>query len=230
MKNKVIKIVIKSLIVVSIFALIAVGMYFSLKALGFTTQEDFIRLRDSLGDSIIFWLVIGLLQIIQVIFIPLSNQLITVPVALMFPTSELWKVWLTSWISIWIATMILYFVGRYAGRKVLNWILSDKEQTEKCANFLKRGWIFYPLGMLLPLPDDIITILAGTSKMNFWFVLICSCLTRLVDTACSVYGWGFLTRYWWGWIIMSIGFILLGLMTFLFYKWQKKHNVVNKEE
>ena len=230
MKNKVIKIVIKSLIVVSIFALIAVGMYFLLKALGFTTQEDFIRLRDSLGDSIVFWLVIGLLQIIQVIFIPLSNQLITVPVALMFPTSELWKVWLTSWISIWIATMILYFVGRYAGKKVLNWILSDKEQTEKCANFLKRGWIFYPLGMLLPLPDDIITILAGTSKMNFWFVLICSCLTRLVDTACSVYGWGFLTRYWWGWIIMSIGFILLGLMTFLFYKWQKKHNVEQKDK
>lgn len=224
MKTKKIKtIIIKSLIIVSIFAIIAVSVYFLLKSLGFTTTEDFLRLRDELGDSFLFWVVIGLLQIIQVIFIPISNQLITVPVALMFPTSELWKVWLTSWLSIWLATIILYFIGRFAGKRILNWILNDKEQTEKCSNFLKKGWIFYPLGMLLPLPDDIITVLAGTSKMNFWFVLVCSCLTRVVDTACSVYGWGFLVRYWYGWIILVVGLILLGLMTFLFYKWQNKH-------
>lgn len=229
MKKKVLKIVIKSLVIVAIFAIIAVSVYFILKACGFTTKEDFIRLRDNLGDSFLFWLVVGLLQIVQVIFIPLSNQLITVPLSLMFPTSELWKVWITSWLSIWLATIILYFIGRFAGKKILNWILSDKEQTEKCANFLKKGWIFYPIGMLLPLPDDIITILAGTSKMNFIFVIICSCLTRLVDTACSVYGWGFLTRYWWGWVILGVGIILLGVMTLLFYKWQKKHSVAKTD-
>lgn len=229
MKKKVLKIVIKSLVIVAIFAILAVSVYFILKACGFTTKEDFIRLRDNLGDSFLFWLVVGLLQIVQVIFIPLSNQLITVPLSLMFPTSELWKVWITSWLSIWLATIILYFIGRFAGKKILNWILSDKEQTEKCANFLKKGWIFYPIGMLLPLPDDIITILAGTSKMNFIFVIICSCLTRLVDTACSVYGWGFLTRYWWGWVILGVGIILLGVMTLLFYKWQKKHSVAKTD-
>lgn len=225
MKNKIVKIIIKSLIILVVFGVIAISVYFTLKACGFTTKDDFMRLRDNLGDSFLFWLVIGLLQIIQVIFIPISNQLITVPVALMFPTSELWKVWLTSWLSIWLATIILYFIGRFAGKRILNWILNDKEQTEKCSNFLKKGWIFYPLGMLLPLPDDVITILAGTSKMNFLFVLVCSCFTRVVDTACSVYGWGFLTRYWYGWIILVVGIILLGVMTFLFYKWQKKHTI-----
>lgn len=224
MKNKKIAaIIIKSLIIIAILASISVIIYFTLKNLGFTTSDDFIRLRNELGDSFLFWLVIGLLQIIQVIFIPISNQIITVPIAIIFPTSELWKVWLTSWISIWIATMILYFIGRFAGKKILNWILNDKEQTEKCSNFLKKGWIFYPLGMLLPLPDDIITTLAGTAKMNFLFVLGCSCLTRAIDTACSVWGWGFLTKYWWGWVILCVGFISLGLMTFFFYKWQSKH-------
>lgn len=229
MWKKILPILIKSLIIVGIFAIIAVGVYFLLKGLGFTTSDDFIRLRDQLGDSIVFWLVIGLLQIIQVIFVPLSNQIITVPIAIIFPIEDLWKVWITSWISIWIATMILYLLGRFAGKKILGWVLNDKEKTERCANFLKKGWIFYPLGMLLPLPDDIITTLAGTAKMNFWFVLGCSCLTRAIDTACSVYGWGFLTRYWWGWVILGVGIILLGVMTLLFYKWQKKHNVAKTD-
>ena len=224
MRKKILPIIIKSLVIISVFAIMAIGIYFLLKGLGFTTSEDFMRLRDNLGDSFLFWLVIGLLQIVQVIFIPLSNQIITVPIAIIFPTSELWKVWLTSWISIWIATMILYLIGRFAGKRILNWILNDKEQTERCSNFLKKGWIFYPLGMLLPLPDDIITTLAGTAKMNFWFVLGCSCLTRAIDTACSVWGFGYLTKYWFGWVILAIGFILLGVSTFIFWKIQKKHN------
>lgn len=215
------KTVIKCIVIVLVLAAIAVGSYFILRALGFTNAEKFVQLRDELGDTIWLWIIIGCLQIIQVIFVPISNQIITVPCALVF-NNELWKVWLTSWVSIWIATIILYFIGRWGGKKLLNWILSDKDKTEKCTNWLKRGWMFYPLGMLLPLPDDIITVLAGTAKMNIVFVLVCSFITRGVDTACSVYGWGFLTRYWWGWIILASGILLLGLMSFLFWKWQNK--------
>lgn len=220
------KTILKTLLIVVIIAAIAVSGYFILRACGFTTAEDFKALRDRLGDSFVFWLVVGLLQIFQVIFIPVSNQIITVPLAVIFPVDQLWKVFLCSWLSIWIATIILYFIGRFAGKKILNFVLSDKDKTERCANFLKRGWVFYPLGMLLPLPDDIITVLAGTAKMNFSFVLICSFFTRAVDVTCSVWGIGYLTRYWWGWIILAIGVVALGLMTFFFFKWEKKHNTI----
>ena len=213
--------IIKSIIVLVVLAAIAVGTYFILRACGFTTADDFIALRDKIGDNVWFWIIIGALQIVQVIFIPLTNQIITVPCALVF-NNELWKVWITSWISIWIATLILYWIGRVGGKIVLKWILNDEEQTERCANFLNRGWIFYPIGMLLPLPDDVITTLAGTAKMNFWFVAICALLTRAVDTACSVYGFGYLARFWWGWIILGVGIILLFLMTFFLWKIDKK--------
>lgn len=213
--------IIKSIIVLVVLAGIAVGTYFILRACGFTTADDFIALRDKIGDNVWFWIIIGALQIVQVIFIPLTNQIITVPCALVF-NNELWKVWITSWISIWIATLILYWIGRVGGKIVLKWILNDEEQTERCANFLNRGWIFYPIGMLLPLPDDVITTLAGTAKMNFWFVAICALLTRAVDTACSVYGFGYLARFWWGWIILGVGIILLFLMTFLLWKIDRK--------
>lgn len=229
MKKKIVKIILKSLLVISIFAVIAVSVYFILKACGLNTLEDFTALRDRMGDTIWLWLIIGGLQIIQVIFIPVSNQIITIPCALVF-NDELWKVWLTSWISIWIATMILYFVGRWGGKKLLSWILSDKEQTERCANWLNKGWIFYPLGMLLPLPDDIVTTLAGTAKMNFLFVAVTSLLTRAIDTACSVYGWGFLTKYWWGWIILIIGIIALIVATFIFWKIERSKSYDKRED
>lgn len=225
-KKKIIQIIIKSLIILAVFAIISVVAYFILRACGLTTTADFIALRDNLGDSIWFWVVVGLLQVFQVIFIPVSNQIITVPVALMFDASEVWKVWLTSWLSIWIATLLLYVIGRYAGVKLLNWLLGDKEQSDKCSKWLKRGWIFYPLGMLLPLPDDVITILSGTAKMNFLFILICSLFTRGIDTFFSTYGWGVLTKMgWWGWLILIAGNIIIWTGALVFYKLDKKNKL-----
>ena len=82
--------------------------------------------------------------------------------------------------------------------------------------------------MLLPLPDDVITTLAGTAKMKFWFVAICAFITRGIDTACSVYGFGYLAKFWWGWIILGIGIVILFVLTFLL--WKIDQNSKNKEK
>lgn len=227
-KKQIISIILKSLLILAIFAVLAVSTYFILGACGFTTKEDFVRLRNDLGDTVWLWIIIGAFQIVQVIFIPVSNQIITVPCALVF-NDELWKVWLASWLSIWLATLILYVLGRWGGEKILSWLLKDREQAERCTHFINRGWIFFPLGMLLPLPDDIVTVLAGTGKMKFWFVALVTFLTRGMDTACSVYGFGFLTRYWWGWVILAVGIIILGVLTVVFWKWQKHKEKKEKE-
>lgn len=228
-KKRIISVVLKSLLILTIFATLVVGVYFVLRACGFATKEDFVRLRDSLGDTIWIWFIIGALQIVQVIFIPISNQVITVPCALVFNDQLLW-VWITSWISIWIATLILYALGRWGGEKVLKWLLKDKEQASRCTKFINRGWMFYPLGMLLPLPDDIVTVLAGTGRMKFWFVALCSLFTRGIDTAASVWGWGCLTRFWWGWIVLAAGIIALGILTAAFWRWQKHKERIEESQ
>lgn len=216
-KKKITKIIWKSLILIVIFTLVGVGVYFALK------NANFNELKNKLGDTFWFWLVIAIFQLIQVIFIPVSNQIITVPCALLF-NDELWKVFLASWLSIWVATIVIYWIGRSGGKKLLNWILSDKDASDKCTEFLKRGWVYYPLGMLLPIPDDILTALAGVGKMNFWYVMGTSFFTRAVDVAISVWGWGYLTRYSWGWIIMVLGIVLLILATIIFYRIDKKRH------
>lgn len=221
--------IIKTIIVIAILVAIAVGVYFILRACGFTKAEDYIALKNKFGDSVVFWLIVGLLEIVQVIFVPLTNQIITVPVAMVF-NDELWKVWLTAWISIWLATLILYWIGRVGGPKLLKWILNDKEQVEKCTNFLNRGWIFYPIGMILPLPDDVITTLAGTAKMNFFFVAICSFFTRALDTAFSVFLYGYAVKHPWLWIVIILGTIGLFVLTFFLWKHdQKKRKALEQE-
>ncbi len=221
--------IIKTIIVIAILVAIAVGVYFILRACGFTKAEDYIALKNKFGDSVVFWLIVGLLEIVQVIFVPLTNQIITVPVAMVF-NDELWKVWLTAWISIWLATLILYWIGRVGGPKLLKWILNDKEQVEKCTNFLNRGWIFYPIGMILPLPDDVITTLAGTAKMNFFFVAICSFFTRALDTAFSVFLYGYAVKHPWLWIVIILGTIGLFVLTsFLWKHDQKKRKALEQK-
>lgn len=225
--------IIKSFILLVIFVVMTIIAYLILRWLGFTTIEDFQHLRSDLGDSVYFWIIIGLLQIIQVIFIPISNQIITVPIAIVF-NDQLWKVWVTSWLSIWLATLLLYWIGRAGGGKLLQWLLNDEEQTKKIVKWLNRGWIFYPLGMLLPLPDDLVTILSGTAKMNFVFIFFSSLITRGIDTATSTFGFGLLSRFWWGWLVMVFGWLLFFLVTVLFWKVnqnkEKKHLTKKAEE
>lgn len=47
--------------------------------------------KDKLGDSLAFWSVIVGLQIFQVIFIPISNSIISAPVSYIF-NDDIWKV------------------------------------------------------------------------------------------------------------------------------------------
>lgn len=221
--KKILGTITKCLLLLLIFVIIGVSAYFCLKGCGLTTADDFIKLKNELGDSFLLWFIIGCLQIIQVIFIPITNQIITVPIAFVF-NDDLLKVFFTSWISIWLATLVLYFLGRWGGDKILKWLLNDNKQVDRCKNWLNKGWIFYPIGMLLPLPDDIITTLAGTSKMNFLFVAICSFITRGIDVACSVFGFGLLTKYWWGWLILAVGIIILIVSTIILFKIEKKYD------
>lgn len=221
--KKILGTITKCLLLLLIFAIIGVSAYFCLKGCGLTTTDDFIKLKNELGNSFLLWFIIGCLQIIQVIFIPITNQIITVPIAFVF-NDDLLKVFFTSWISIWLATLVLYFLGRWGGDKILKWLLNDNKQVDRCKNWLNKGWIFYPIGMLLPLPDDIITTLAGTSKMNFLFVAICSFITRGIDVACSVFGFGLLTKYWWGWLILAVGIIILIASTIILFKIEKKYD------
>lgn len=203
----------------------AVGGYFILAAMGFNDAEKTNRILKEAGPWM--WVIIAALQVFQVIFIPVSNQVITAPMAMILQ-DHLLELWLTSWASIWAATLIIYAIGRWGGRRLVGWILGDKEQAERCSRFIARGWAFYPLGMLLPLPDDIVTAVAGMAKMSLPFVAVSAAFTRGIDTACTVFGFGILTRNWWGWLIMGAGMLLLAGGTIILWRIERKKEATSE--
>lgn len=204
-------VILKTLLIVAIISIIAVSTYFILRACGFTTVEDFQRLRNQLGDSIWFWVIIVLLQIVQVVFIPISNSLISAPIALIF-SNELWKVFLSSWIGICIGTIILYFIGKYAGGKLLNFVLGDKEKAEKLKGFMLQGKAFFVIGDVIPvIPNDVLTVLAGMSGYSFIFTFIVTLITRAICIATTVWLFGYMTTY--PWLIA----VLIALIVFMIF-------------
>lgn len=184
----------------------------------FTDYVDIYELKSVLGDTMLFWVVVSALQVAQVIFLPISNSIISAPLATIF-SDNLLKVFLSSWIGIEIGTIILYFLGRFGGQKILNFLLGDKTKTERCVNFINRGKAFYPIGMLVfIIPDDILTTLAGTSKYNFWYVLIVSIITRGICVATTVFGFGLAVQYPWLYAVLAAFLATIVFITIKVFK------------
>jgi len=223
--------ILKTLMLIGIIAVIAVSTYFILRACGFTTVDDFKRLRNQLGDSIWFWAIIVLLQIVQVVFIPISNSLISAPIAVIF-SNELWKVFLSSWIGICIGTIILYFIGRCAGGKLLKFVLGDEEKANKLKGFMQQGKAFFVIGDLIPvIPNDVLTVLAGMSGYGFWFTFIVTLITRAICIATTVWLFGYITTYPWlitALVVLIVFMIFAGIfVTKRSIKKQKPNKTLN---
>lgn len=227
MKNTILKTIGKSALLVAILIVIAGAAYGILYACGFTSVGKFIELKGKMGESVGFWAVVVALQTFQVVFIPISNQIISAPLSILF-SNELWKVCLSSFIGIEIGTIILFMIGRFGGTKVLNFILGDKEKTEHCKKFMQKGRAFYPLGMIIfIIPDDCLTTLAGVARYNFFYVLVVSIITRGICVAASVFGIGYATKYPWLWFVLAFGLSCIAVFTVFYFKRTIKENKNN---
>lgn len=210
--------ILKVLLLIGIIALIGVGAYLILRGCGFTTKEDFIQLRDNLGENIWFWVIIVALQIFQTIFIPISNQLVTGAMSIIY-VDELWKVWITAGIGITIGSIILYFIGRFGGEKIIGWVLGDKEKAKKCKDLMNKGKGFYVIGMFIPfVPDDVLSTLAGVGKFNIPFVIVITTVARFTCTAFTTWCVGLLTKFWWMWLVLASGVAIMIFATIIVYK------------
>nr|DAE44722.1 MAG TPA: SNARE associated Golgi protein [Caudoviricetes sp.] len=211
------KTILRSLLIVVIVAIIALSIYGIMRICGIGSIENLREITNSHG----YWVypVIVVLQIIQVVFIPLTNQLITVPAIVVV---GIWPAFFCSWIGIFIGTIILYFIGKSAGSKLFTWVLGgDKEKAEKYENILKSRQLFYPVGMLIgAIPDDLLTLTAGMANLNFWYVCIVAFISRGICTLTTVFSWGYLpTLGIIGWILMGFFSVILIVLAYFFIRY-----------
>ena len=210
------KLLTKMLIIVIVIAVMASAVYGLMVALGVNTIDG---LREAVAQYG-WWAyaIIVVLQIIQVVFIPISNQIITIPAIAVI---GVWPAFFCSWIGIEIGTIALYLIGRYGGGPLLRWLISDKDKVDKFKKMVTERKLFYPVGMLIGvIPDDLLTTVAGVARISFWYVLIVSIVTRGICVLTTVFGFGILTQTWWGIVILAIGSVLIAVAGYIFLRYE----------
>jgi len=168
------------------------------------------------------YLVFGLIQFLQVTFIPLPAIITTTAGVWIFgPWTAMW----ISYIAVIAGSVAAFYLGRWLGRKLVVWIAGDEKEVEKWEQKLKKGKYTYFLMMLFPFfPDDILCYIVGTTKMTFRFFITVNLTARFfsIGLTCLVVSGDIVPYSGWGipvWIIIIV--LMLGLI-FVSFKYEDK--------
>lgn len=216
------------------YALVIVNKVFDLDGINSDEEkiEHIINLIQKTGayGKIVF----VLLQILQVVVLPLPALLCYVSGVMIYGPSE---AFILSSIGVFIGSMICYAIGRFCGRKIVHWLVGDK--IDKYLDILStRGKGPFVIMQLLPFfPDDVLCILAGVTNMNFWFYLMTMLVIRPIVIAvyCFLGSGSIIPFSGWGipvWILIFMIFITLGILTYKYQdkidEWFLKHKTIKK--
>lgn len=207
------ELVYKSCILAFILALFSLVVFYILLRTGFLEiAGDEARLKEYLSRAGAWMSVLFVtLQFLQVVVLPIPSTVTVVAGAALFGAL---KGSLLSLLGIALGSLAAFLVGRYAGSKVVAWLVG-KETLEKWLKKIKgKDKLLLSAMFLLPVfPDDVLCFVAGMSSMSlplFLAVILVSRVLAIFTTSYSVTLIPFNT--WWGiliWILLGILIILL---------------------
>lgn len=176
-KKSIIKLVIVVLALIGFFVL----AFYVLKWIGLDSVSKIVEVCNKNAWGALIFIA---LQIMQVLFIPVGNMAFTVPGAIIFGAT---KGFFITWAGVTIGSIIMFYIGRYGGGKLLNWIVG-REKAEHYRDIISKGKFILPFILLIPVfPDDIVCASAGLSKIKWWYFWITIFITRGIDTFCTCF-------------------------------------------
>ena len=167
-------------------------------------------------------LVYVLIQVLQVVILPLPAVVCYVPGAIIWGAP---MATLLASIGVILGSVISYFIGRVWGKKAVIWI-AGKETTEKySAYFGKRGKGIFVIMQILPFfPDDILCMVAGLTSMNFAYFMVVMCTVRpaIIATYCFLGSGDIIPFSGWGIYVWVAIFVVCIALAVLSFKYQDK--------
>ena len=191
-------------------------MYLIAKWLGWTdlTEQE---LREKIAATgAIAPLVYIFISFVQVTFIPIPAAVTIVAGSYLF---GMWKAFLYSYIGMMIGAMLAFGLGRWIGRRFVDWVTGGKEKTDEWIKKLKgRENVLLFFMFFFPFfPDDILCTVAGIlpiSWLGFFWMQFFTRITSIGATLLFMSG-HIIPYHGWGlWvlggvaIVSIIGFIL----------------------
>ena len=157
------------------------GCFFLFQSLGLLDKE---RLSETLADKgiWIYVIYIGLfvVQAVCLCVIPGNTTLFIGVGWLLF--DNLWVVLLLSVIGVWLSGIALFWVGRFGGRKVLYWLFGEEAVEKQLGKVTNKGTVLLPALFLVPfMPNDMLCLVCGASKLKFWAFLLIIIPCRIIE-------------------------------------------------
>lgn len=208
--------------IIILIAIVIVG-YIIIKTTGVWEKINSIeKIRKIVESGGIFSFVIFIvLQILQTTVLQLPAFLVTLAGTIAFGR---WTAFFLSYIAIVVGSLIMFWIGRKAGRKFLNWLVGE-EDADKWIKKMTNGKYLFFLMMIFPLfPDDVLCLVAGLTNMSFGFFLTTNLISRAIGVSCTVFfGSGAIIPFsGWGLIVWGIVILLILTLFYLSVKYQKQ--------
>ncbi len=229
-KKKVQLKILRLFLTVAILLGIFIVLYAIIKFTGVWEKINSIEKLKAIVESggMFSFIVFVVLQILQTTVLQIPAIFVTIAGSLVFGP---WVAFVLSFIAVMIGSVIMFWVGRKAGRKFLNW-LAGKEEADVWIKRMSHGKYLFFLMMIFPLfPDDILCVVAGLTNMSFSFFFWTNVIARSLGIACTVFfgsgavipfhGWGLLA---WGGIILFVASLF-----YLSVKYQDKIDGIVKQ-
>lgn len=174
------------------------------------------------------FVVFVIFQILQTTILQIPAIFVTIAGTLVFGR---WVTFVLSFIAVMIGSIIMFWVGRKAGRKFLNWF-TGREEADKWIERMSHGKYLFFLMMIFPLfPDDILCVIAGLTNMSFGYFLVTNLIARSLGIACTVFfGSGAVIPFTgWGLIVWGIIILVVATLFYLSVKYQNKIDEIVKQ-
>ena len=213
---------IKILLVLLSAAIISVGIYFILRACGITSIEGLRELISKCGAwGWIVFIVLFVICSILLCFVPATSATFIAVSILLFGALN---GFIISTISVFLASSLMFLIGNTLGEKTAIKIVG-KESLEKAQNLLDiKSKMLLPLMFLFPIfPDDALCMVAGMTKMRYWYFAVVAAIFRTVGIATICFlGSGFID---WSQLKITDWFVLINVCAldiFYIFKYQNK--------
>jgi len=215
--------------VIILVAILILG-YIIFKLTGVWEKVNSIDKLKAIVESggVFSFIVFVLLQILQTTVLQIPAIFVTIAGTLVFGT---WTAFILSFIAVMIGSIIMFWVGRKAGRKFLYW-LAGKEDADIWIKRMSNGKYLFFLMMIFPLfPDDILCVVAGLTNMSFGFFFWTNMIARSLGIACTVFfGSGTIIPFkGWGLIVWGIVILLVATLFYLSVKYKDKIDNISKQ-
>lgn len=215
---------------ITILFAVLIVCYIIIKTTGVWEKINSIEKLKAIVESggMFSFVVFVILQILQTTILQIPAIFVTIAGTLVFGR---WTAFILSFIAVMIGSIIMFWIGRKAGRKFLNW-LAGKDEADKWINRMSHGKYLFFLMMLFPMfPDDILCVIAGLTNMSFSYFFITNLIARGVGIACTVFfGSGAVIPFHgWGLIVWGVIILIVASLFYLSVKYQNKIDEIIKQ-